>query len=207
MNASKRLRCFAVVIVTAVVLFASPAPVSAGSCPAAAQLIERAGGDGVAALAAGSMQRFRAIFRRNADMRRIAQFALGRYSRRLKGSERRQYFRLAQSYVLDTLLEPLSAVRPARLEVNGCQKTGGEALVNSTLVLKGGRTYPVKWRVRGSKVVDISVFGIWLAIQHRTKFAGIMSANRDDATALLAYLRGEPVRGAGKGSINRANNR
>jgi len=174
---------------------AAPQPAMAGNCPAAANLIKREGVRGVAALSAGSMNRFRAIFVRNSDMRRIANTALGRYARRIRGAKRRQYYALARRYILKTLMAPLARIKPRKLEVTGCRQTGSMAIVSSTLILKNGNTYPVKWRVRRNRVVDLNVFGIWLALHHQSEFSSIMSANGGDVNALLRHLRGEKVAG------------
>ena len=163
----------------------------------AKRYISRVGQSVVKALAVSSpaarARRFHGVFNRYANVRAVAQFALGKYRRRLKQSERSEYYRLSKRYIINTLFEGLYGVQVKRVEITGCSTTGRFKVVNSNFVLSTGENYPVRWRLlrRGKsfRIVDLNVFGIWFALLHRTKFANIISAGGGDPEILMNHLR------------------
>jgi phospholipid transport system substrate-binding protein len=52
--------------------------------------------------------------------------------------------------------------------------------------LAGGKA--LTWRVSGGRIQDVRVSGVWLALQLRSKFTGIIKRNQGDVGALLDYL-------------------
>jgi hypothetical protein len=46
------------------------------------------------------------------------------------------------------------------------------------------------WRVGGGRIKDVQVSGVWLSLQLRSKFTGIIRRNNGNVEALLDYLDG-----------------
>lgn len=162
------------------------------ACEDATRFIRDAGAEGVAALKSGSESRFRSVFTRFADTHAMARFALGRHVRRLRGAKRERYYRLATDHLVKTLVGNLSDLGIRRLAVNGCRRQTGSVVIASDLVLKSGKRYPVKWRLRagdGFKVVDMNIFDVWLTFHYRSEFSTII-AQGGNVDALLRHLSG-----------------
>lgn len=158
-----------------------------GACASASNVVARAGQEGIAALRARSRERFRAVFARHGDVGAMTRFALGRYARRMNAEQRAQYDHFAAARLIKTVRTRLADVDPVRLEVTGCALD--RRIVATDLVIGNGSRYAVKWRLdRQNRIVDINVFGIWLAMHYRTEFAGIIAQGGGNVSALIRQL-------------------
>lgn len=188
-------------LLLALMLFSVPAE-AASSCPRATKFISRVGGQGISALSRGHSRRFRSLFMRHSDMNAIARTALGRYARRVRGRKRKEYNRLARKYVMDTLLGALVQAAPKKIDVTGCQRRGRLTDVRSRVTMKSGNAYDVTWRLRGLRVVDLNVWGVWMALHHQSNFTTIIGQHGGNVDALLRHLRGERVAGARRAPLS-----
>jgi ABC-type transporter MlaC component len=154
----------------------------AASCPAAGA-VERAAQALMDAARRSTAGAFSSALARHVDVRGTAMFALGQYRSGLPPARQREYVAGTHAYMARFLLNRARPFRSSRdLKIESCKGN----LVQTSLE---GRSKMV-WRVSGGRIRDVQVSGVWLAIQLRSKFTGIIRRNNGKVEALLAFLRG-----------------
>lgn len=138
---------------------------------------------------------FHAMLVANADIPAIAMFSLGRYARRLPERDRIDYYGLVAAYISHIFVTHAVSLGGDRVHVTGSMRRGDrELLVTSKVRFTNGNSLPVTWRVirdgNKFKVFDVSVNGIWLAIQQRSEFVSVIKRGGGDVETLLEFLRG-----------------
>jgi phospholipid transport system substrate-binding protein len=170
---------------------AAPWPALASS--SAEAYINQLGNGVIAAANSGSVDRFRALLRQNADIPAIALFSLGPYRRNLPASRRTEYYRLVERHISGVFAAHTGKLKGQRLTVSGSRGASDSIIVASRLEQPGGRSVPVLWRVvqRGGafKIFDVSVDGVWLANTQKTSFTSVLQRNNGSVDALMDYLR------------------
>jgi len=142
---------------------------------------------------------FRRIFKQNANFPAMAQFALGRYWKRLPNSKRGEYFDLVENLVVQVLFGQLESYAGQRYSINTsrCFPKGSRGMEfwveGSVLNGSGARITDVKFWFLGTgsrmKLFDFQVAGIWLTQQKRDEFASFLRAHGGDTQLLLNDLR------------------
>src|SRR4029450_478963 len=93
----------------------------------------------------------------------------------------REYFSGAQTFMARFLLEYSGPFRSSRdFVIDNCRGN----LVQTSFE---GRPRML-WRVSGGRISDVQVSGVWLALQLRSKFTGIIRRGNGDIEALLNFL-------------------
>ncbi len=138
--------------------------------------------------------RFQALLVDRADIPAIATFSLGRFARRLPESDRTDYYELVASYISSIFATHAIGLAGEAVTVTGSVKRSDrESLVSSKVKFASGRSLAVDWRVIQAdgvyKVFDVSINGIWLAIQQRSEFMSVIKRGGGTVDALLDYLR------------------
>jgi ABC-type transporter MlaC component len=152
----------------------------AAECPGA-NAVRNAAADFIQATRQGSTAAFASALARNADVRGTALFALGQYRKNLPAGRQRQYMQLAQAYMAQFLRQHSGPFRSYRdLTIESCRGN----LVETSLA---GRSRMV-WRLSGRRIGDVQVSGVWLALQLRSKFTGIIRRNGGSTDALIDFL-------------------
>jgi ABC-type transporter MlaC component len=152
----------------------------AASCPAAGAVM-KAGNAFMDAAQSGSAGAFSSALSRHTDVRGAALFALGQYRRDLPRARQREYFSGAQTFMARFLLEYSGPFRSSRdFVIDNCRGN----LVQTSFE---GRSRML-WRVSGGRISDVQVSGVWLALQLRSKFTGIIRRGNGDIEALLNFL-------------------
>ncbi len=145
--------------------------------------------------AAALKQEFVRLLTRNADMKAIARFALGKYRRRMPQSMKEEYYRLVLSYIAGLFVHYRKDLAGTDVRVQRTSKRGKWLTVETTVIYPDGRQAPVKWRIyksgSGWRVGDVNIQGIWLSLRMRDKFVSILNQNRGDFAALMNYLRAQ----------------
>jgi ABC-type transporter MlaC component len=163
-------------------LIAVTAPHAQAAECSGASIVRNAGSDFMNAARQGSVASFSSALSRNSDVRGAAMFALGQYRKSLPPARQREYVQNAQLFMAQILLENSRPFRSSRqLVIERC--TGN--LVETSL---DGRSRML-WRLSGRRIGDVRVSGVWLAIQLRSKFTGIIRSNGGSVDALLDFLR------------------
>lgn len=149
-------------------------------------------------------QTFDRLMAQFADMPRIANFVLGRYSAQLRAdaSLRNDWNRTFQDYAVAVYEDQLNAFSGGTLHVTGSVERipGRDVIVNSTLTPRtGGRATNVQWRLLRTgdvwKVVDVSLLvdgnQIWLAQQQQADFLSRLDRSNGNLQSLIADVRGQ----------------
>lgn len=149
-------------------------------------------------------QTFDRLMSQFADMPRIANFVLGRYSAQLRtdAALRTDWNRTFQDYAVAVYEDQLDAFSGGTLRVNNSVEriAGRDVIVNSALTPRtGGRPTTVQWRLLRTgtawKVVDVSLLvdgnQIWLAQQQQADFLARLDRNNGNIRTLIADVRGQ----------------
>jgi phospholipid transport system substrate-binding protein len=179
-SAFRSIRILAAALALLTVTAVSAPQSRAASCPAAGTVMN-AGNAFMDAAQSGSAGAFSSALGRYTDVRGAAFFALGQYRRDLPRGRQREYLSGAQSFMAQFLLEYSRPFRSSRdFVIDNCRGN----LVQTSFE---GRSRMV-WRVAGGRISDVQVSGVWLGLQLRSKFTGIIRRNNGDVEALLDYL-------------------
>jgi phospholipid transport system substrate-binding protein len=139
--------------------------------------------------------RFRSIVDDVADVPAITRFVLGRYARQISDSDMASFATVFKEYAIRTYEARLGDYAGQTLVVTGSTELKPGDTVVHTEVTGGGEgdPLPVNWRVLtrddGFKVVDVEVFGVWLAINQRDEITSIINNNRGSIEAATQALR------------------
>ena len=131
--------------------------------------------------------KFRTLLRQHADIRGIANFALGKYKRKVPASQLSTYYKLAEDDMVKFFGEYSSSLSGSSVTVGRISKSGRLILVDTKI---NGTGTSVSWRLiqsGGYKVRDVQVLGIWLGHLMRSTYASIL--RRSGYKKLFAYLR------------------
>lgn len=152
--------------------------------------------------AAQRRQTFNSLMAQFADMPRIANFVLGRYSAQLRSDPalRSEWTRTFQDYSIAVYEARLNAYGGQGIRVTDSVERvpGRDVIVTSEIQPRGGgRPLPVQWRMLRSgdawKVVDVSLVlegnQIWLAQQQQSEFLAVLGRNNGDIRVLMGNLR------------------
>jgi phospholipid transport system substrate-binding protein len=146
-------------------------------------------------------QTFNRLMSEFADMPRIANFVLGRYSSQLRSdaSLRTEWTRTFQEYSIAVYEDRLETFNGSAIRVIGSTErvAGRDVIVNTQLTPRSGRPQTVQWRLLRSgdawKVVDVSLIlegnQIWLAQQQQRDFLAQLDRNNGNIRSLMTELR------------------
>jgi len=140
-------------------------------------------------------QRFRRILDRHADFPRISCFVLGNTWQKSSEAFRREFSRVFEDYVVQTLIARLTGYSGDTMNVTGTRAEGQHStVVMTTFVYPSGTPAArVDWRLRdtpgGFKIEDVSDSGISLAQTYREEFAAVIARDGGQMTALISDMR------------------
>lgn len=183
MGTDFRLAVVALLAAAAVMVGAALSPASASP----ESFVKTISQQVLAAAKTNNTSRFRSLLRRHADVRGIANFAVGRYKSKIPAGQLSTYYKLAENDMVKFFGEYASALSGSSVNIERVSKSGSLILVETKIVGTGTQ---VRWRLvrsGGYKVRDVQVLGIWLAHLMRSSYASIL--RRDGYKALFAYLR------------------
>ncbi|HHN67096.1 MAG TPA: hypothetical protein ENK15_03550 [Thermopetrobacter sp.] len=156
-------------------------PAMAGRC-AGARVVQSASRTLLAAANSGSPAAFHRALRRFVNIRTLSLFALGSHARRMTRRQRVQFVRLSVNYIARRLAQVSGSFRGARARIVSCRP----GLITSRLE-PGGQT--VLWRLRGRRIADMRIMGVWLAAFMRDHYRQLFDNAGGDARRFLASLR------------------
>jgi phospholipid transport system substrate-binding protein len=142
-------------------------------------------------------QQFRGFVDQVADVPRVTNFVLGKYSRTITPAQRQQFASVFREYASNVYESRLDEYKGERFRVTGSQvRKPGDVVVISQV--SGGQLrepQTVRWRViRGSagwRVVDVEVLGVWLAITQQQDFVATIDNAGGNIDVLINQLRGQ----------------
>ena len=177
--------------------FGAPAAAMALDAQAAQSLVQSTATRVIAIVGDGSIageeSQLGSILRENADMRQIAGFALGRYSRDMPEARREEYVDLFTQYVLRWFTDRFTGYNGEMLSVVGATDLGDRVVVNTQIARPGAAPVNVQWSVSdrsgAPKVADLVIEGASLAQTQRSEFVAMIEARGGDMNAFLSDLR------------------
>ena len=131
------------------------------------------------------------------DMKRIAIFTLGQYVSAASPAQQDEYATAFRNYSVAVYRSYLGRYAGQTLKVTGSsQRAPDDFIVNTVMVDPNApsnqQPLPVNFRVRTDtgkpELTDISVGGIWLALEERDQFAAFLAQNHGDINNLIAHL-------------------
>ncbi len=141
---------------------------------------------------------FRHLVQDAMDFKRIGLFTLASYQRRTSKDEIRRFLDVFDDYAINIYESRLGEYSGQRVNVTGSfirkqNDKGKEVLVHSKSKFAGNaEPIPVNWRVieRAGHytIVDIQIFGVWMALEQRSQFNSIISRNGGKVSSLIDYL-------------------
>jgi len=137
--------------------------------------------------------RFASVLNRYINLRTIANFALGPYRKKLRPSDKNEFYTLFNNYAAALFVYYVDDFKGSDLEIISTSKQGSFITITSAIILKGGGREQVKWRLvpagGGYKVSDINIKGVWLTIATKKSFSDVLNRSKGDFQALFAELR------------------
>lgn len=147
----------------------------------------------VAASRSGSALAFATALRSHADLPSIGLSALGSYANRLAKSDRPAYYNGMVNWIARYAAKESPKYPVARAVVVGQSAgTGGASYVDTSVTLRSGETYDVRWTIvrRGStyKVREAEILMFQMTTVLGNLFQDYISKNQDNPKALVAAL-------------------
>jgi len=138
-------------------------------------------------------RKFLDLLTRNADIRAVARFALGKYRRRMPKNLMPEYYRLVLDYIAGMFVYYRKDLAAEDIRAVKSSKRGRWTTVETVLVFPGGKQRKALWRIYTGggplRVGDLNIKGIWLSLRMRDKFVSILNQSKGDFSALMQYLR------------------
>lgn len=188
-----------------IVLALSHSGPAAASCPEALQFVSAVGGQVTSAVADSSLspdqrlEKFRSIFRNNADIPYMGRFAMGRHWERLPASRHAEYFDLLEQTIGRVMFGQLNdfAGENYSIQTDKCSPKGSKGfeyiVEGPVLKQSGGKVTDVRWWLINPggrmRVFNVSIAGIWLATQKRDEFDRYIMTHGMRPEALLDSLK------------------
>ncbi len=146
-------------------------------------------------------ERFRTFIDEATDVPRIARFVLGKYARGADPQKISTFTDVFRNYASGVYEAQLGNYAGEVIKVTGSQeRKPGDAVVMS--VISGGQLdepLAVNWRIRTREgkvqVLDVQVFGIWLALQQRNEITAVLANNNGNISAAITLLEDKTVKG------------
>lgn len=159
----------------------------------AAGYMQRVANELVAASRTGSATSFATTIRNHADVPAIGLTALGAYAASLPKSERPHYYNGMINFIARYAAKEAPKYPVAKAVVVGASsESKSGAFVDSTITLRSGESYDVRWRLvrRGStyKVRDAEVIGFEMTSFLNTLFQNYISENGGNPRVLVMAL-------------------
>jgi len=179
-------------------LFGAPASAEVAGCKAARSFVTVVSSKVAKIMSkpSGHRSNFLRLFKRTADLKGMANFALGRYVRSIPRNLKGEYYRLAEKMVASLFSTKMGRTKGRSYRIWNCKPKGRGYTVNGVIVEKNGNiVIDVHWllkpRGRSLKIFDVSVAHLWLTQQQRTSFRSVLHKNGGDFSALLKHLRAQ----------------
>jgi phospholipid transport system substrate-binding protein len=158
-----------------------------------AAYMQRVANDLVAASRTGSALSFATALRSHADLPAIGLTALGSYANSLSKTDRPAYYNGMVNWIARYAAKEAPKYPVARAVVVGQSAgTGGVAYVDTTVTLRDGTNYDVRWTIvrRGTtyKVREAEIMMFQMTTVLGNLFQDYISKNQDNPKALVAAL-------------------
>lgn len=160
---------------------------------APATYMQRVSNELMAAQRSGSSAAFQNVLRKHMDVPSIGLTALGEHARTLPKTERPAYYNGMIKFISNYAAKEAAKYPVAKAIVTGQgEETAGGASVDTTITLKTGETYDIRWKLVRSgqsfKVRDAQVVGFWMTSFLDNLFQNYITENGNNPRALVMAL-------------------
>ena len=136
--------------------------------------------------------KFAALMNRYINLKGIADYALGPYSKKLPAAQRAEFYELVSNYAAALFVYYVEDFRGNKLQIVSTTKQGKFTVIQSAIKGKGVPEQ-VRWRLTpsgsGFRVSDVNIKGVWLTISMKDRFSKVLKSSKGDFGALFAELR------------------
>ena len=137
-------------------------------------------------------KRLEKVLHKRADVRAIALFALGTWRKKLPKEMSREYVDSVVNYTANAFISYVSRFAGAEVVIEGTSSKAGFTTVDAKLTYASGSDSKIRFRFADAgnpRVKDVNVQGIWLSLQLRDRFSGVLARTNGDFAELMDYLR------------------
>lgn len=176
-------------------------PNHAVASPSGEKFVKRIADNIVATIKSGGSKsqktkKFSSVFTGNADIESMGSFALGKYSKSMKGAQRTRYYKLIRPYVSRVFLRRMTDAAVDKVVIGSSRDRGkNEEIVKTSVKFSDGRPdLAISWRLRRKggnfKVIDLLVAGVSMIKSQRDEFTAEIRRNDGNVDSLLKYMGG-----------------
>lgn len=192
-SAGARLARLAMALLLTVLVGSSTAPQPARAADPAVVYMSQVGRELMAAARARSPQMMTQVIQKHGDITYIALYALGSYRSKLASADKPDYYNGTARWMGRYATSKVPEYQVARVEWSNESVRGGSGvMVDSTVTLRDGSTYEVRWllsKVGGTyKVRDAMVMGFWMTPFLQKLFQDYVAENGGSVRALTTVL-------------------
>lgn len=133
------------------------------------------------------------VIQKHGDIPYIGLYALGSYRSKLPSNEKPEFLAGTTRFMARYAASKAPDYQVERVEWSNASIRGGSGtMVDSTVYLRDGSSYEVRWLLTrsgtGYKVRDASILGFWMTGQLKTMFEDYVSQNGGSVRALTSVL-------------------
>lgn len=188
----RSIRLVAVLLAT-VLVAASGMPRPTQAADPAVVYMAGVGRELMAAARSRSPSMMAQVIQKHGDIAYIGLYALGSYRPKLSSADKPEFYAGTTRFMARYAANEAPKYPIAKVEwVNESVRGGSGIMVDSTVTLRDGSTYDVRWLVSKSggsyKVRDAMVYGFWMTPFLKKMFEDYVSENGGNVRALTAAL-------------------
>lgn len=141
---------------------------------------------------------FRNLLNEGFDVRAIGKWVLGRYWRKATDSEKEEYLKLFEDFIIVTYanrFKDYSGTDITLTVTESLTKNDQDAIVRSQIIRpQSAEPILIDWRVKGNhneeiKVVDVLIAGVSMSQTQRSEFASVIKRNSGEVSGLIEALK------------------
>ncbi len=137
--------------------------------------------------------KFAALMNRYINLKGIADYALGPYSKKIPAGRKPEFYNLVSNYAAALFVYYSRTSAAPNSRSSRRRKQGKFTVIQSAIKLKGGGREQVRWRLTpasgGFRISDVNLKGVWLTISMKDRFTKVLTKSKGDFEPLFAELR------------------
>jgi phospholipid transport system substrate-binding protein len=138
--------------------------------------------------------RFRGLLRDAFDLDKISRFVLGPHWAKASAQQQQNFKRVFEDYLVASYADSFKSYGGDDFKIARVDNSGpGTALVTTLVKIqkKDGSKAPaeIEWRLKGMKIVDVSVENVSMSITKRNEFSSILQSNGNKIDGLIQQLQ------------------
>ena len=142
-------------------------------------------------------QKLSNLFEKKLSIRKISQFTLGSFARKISKEDFDTYQNLIKKLIIRIYATRLHSFSGEKIVILGHQQKKNNTIVTSQIQFKDRDPIRVNWWLRKKpssktyKIFDLQVLGIWMVQEQRDVFSAILRKNNGNIKILLHHLQNQ----------------